>query len=79
MLLSINTNGRNNGSSYRWYILTLAALTFTLVFAMPTMSMPVLFKEISEELDLSLIQIGAVWGISPLAGMFVAGLGISLR
>jgi MFS family permease len=39
------------------------------------MSLPVLFKEISEDLDLSLVQIGTVWGMFPLAGMFVVLLG----
>ncbi|OGO44405.1 MAG: hypothetical protein A2137_02930 [Chloroflexi bacterium RBG_16_58_8] len=34
--------------------------------------MPVLFKEISEDLGLSLVQIGTIWGISSLAGVFVS-------
>jgi len=33
--------------------------------------MPVLFKEISEDLGLSLIQIGSVWGIASLSGVFI--------
>ncbi len=53
----------------------MAALTHTFVVAMPMMSMPVLFKEISEDLDLSLVQIGTVWSMIPLAGMFVVLLG----
>jgi len=53
----------------------LAALTHTFVVAMPMMSMPVLFKEISEDLDLSLVQIGTVWSMIPLAGMFVVLIG----
>ncbi len=63
----------NNETNYRWYILALAALTHTLCVAMPVMCLPVLFKEISEELGLSLVQIGLVWGIAALPGM-VAGL-----
>ena len=47
------------GSRYRWYVLGLAALTYTFAVAMPRMCMPVLFKEISIDLDLSLVQIGA--------------------
>jgi MFS family permease len=39
------------------------------------MSLPVLFKEISEDLGLNLVQIGTVWGMFPLAGMFVVLLG----
>jgi len=39
------------------------------------MSLPVLFKEISVELDLNLVQIGTVWGMIPLAGIFVVLIG----
>ena len=56
-------------SIYKWYILTLAALTFTTAVAIPIMSMPVLFDEISKELGLSLVQVGWVWGISALTGI----------
>lgn len=59
----------SNESSYRWYVLGLAALTMTCASAMPRMCMPVLFKEISIDLDLSLVQIGAIWGTLPLAGV----------
>jgi MFS family permease len=59
-------------SSYRWYMLALCAATATLVVSIPFSCMPVLFKEISEDLDLSLVQIGTVWGIGSLAGVFVS-------
>lgn len=65
----------SSGSNYRWYILTLAALTFTFVVGMPMMCMPVLFEEIAGDLDLDLVQIGAVWGMAPLAGAFVVLVG----
>jgi MFS family permease len=68
-------NAQSNGSSYRWYVLTLVALTHAFVVGMPMMCMPVLFEEISDDLDLSLVQIGAVWGIVPLAGAFVVLIG----
>ena len=74
LLMSILA-GIKNKISYRWYILTLVSLTATLVLAMPMMAMPVLFKEISEELNLNLVQVGTIWGIVPLAGMFVVLLG----
>lgn len=64
-----------NGSNYKWYVLTLGTFTHALAMAMPWMSLPVLFKEISEDLGLSLVQIGTVWGMFPLAGMFVVLLG----
>ena len=57
---------KGSRSTYQWYILALSALTFTFVVAMPIMCMPVLFKEISEDLNLSLVQIGIVWGMIPL-------------
>ena len=56
---------------YRWYILALSAMTFTFAVGIPTMCMPVLFREISEALGLSLVQIGAVWGLVPFSGIFV--------
>ncbi len=68
-------NAESTASSYRWYVLGLAALTHALVVGMPMMCMPVLFEEISEDLDLSLVQIGAVWGVVPLAGAFVVLIG----
>ena len=34
-------------AGYRWYMLTLATLTFTFVMGIPTMSLPVLFEEIA--------------------------------
>jgi MFS family permease len=58
-----------NDSNYRWYIMALAALTSTFAVAAQTMCMPVLFEEISQDLGLSLVQIGLVWGIGALAGI----------
>lgn len=69
---------RKGESNYRWYVLTLAALTHTFAVAMPAMCMPVLFKEISEDLGLSLVQIGAIWGMGALPGMFTGVIGGSI-
>jgi MFS family permease len=57
---------------YRWYILALAALTHTVSVAIPTMCMPVLFKEISADLRLSLVQIGSIWGIMAFPALFTS-------
>jgi len=65
----------NRQSNYRWYILTLAALTHTFAVAMPIMCMPVLFKEIADELGLNLVQVGTVWGMTSLTGVFVCLVG----
>ena len=39
---------------------------------MPAMAIPVLFSEIAEDLGLSLVQIGAIWGAGSLAGLVTA-------
>jgi MFS family permease len=61
--------------NYRWYLLGLSAATSTFVSAIPFSCMPVLFEEISRDLHLSLVQIGTVWGMTSLAGVFVSLLG----
>jgi cyanate permease len=68
-------NSKSSGSNYKWYVLTLAALTLTFTFAMQQICMTVLFKEISEDLGLSLVEIGMVWGIPSLAALFIVFLG----
>ena len=59
-------------SPVRWFLLALASLTSAVVFAAPTMALPVLFAEIAEDLDLTLVQVGAVWGLISFAGLFAA-------
>ena len=59
-------------TGYRWFILALACLTNAFVVAVPSMCIPVLFQEISEDLGLSLVQLGAVWGMIGLAGIFTS-------
>lgn len=68
-------NSESSGSGYKWYVLSLGALTLTFVAAMPMMSLLVLFKEISEDLGLSLVQIGVAWGAIALGGVFVVLVG----
>jgi cyanate permease len=60
-------------TNYRWYVLSVAALTHTLAVAIPSMCLPVLFTEMARDLNLSLVQIGLVWGIGALPGV-VTGL-----
>jgi len=60
------------GSNYKWYILALGTATHVFAVAMSRMSMPVLFQEISEDLNLDLVQIGMIWGIVGLSGLFTA-------
>lgn len=65
----------SNAPAYRWLILGLAMLTNVLAAAAPGMCMPVLFDEIASDLNLSLVQVGAIWGISSLPGIATALLG----
>jgi cyanate permease len=58
-------------SSYRWVMLAAAALTSLLVYAMPAMSLPVLFPEIAADLDLTIVQVGVIWAVSSFTGLFV--------
>ncbi len=66
---AVSVGGQGN---YRWYLLALSTATSTFVTAIPFACMPVLFPEISKDLGLSLVEIGTVWGIVSLAGVFVS-------
>ena len=63
---------------YKWLILALATFTFTFVVAIPQMSLPVLFAEISEDLGLSLVQVGWIWGMGSVLGILVGIIGGSI-
>jgi len=56
-------------------MLVLLAMTGTLVTAMPFSCMPVLFPEIADELGLNLVELGTIWGMGNLAGIFVSLIG----
>jgi sugar phosphate permease len=62
----------DTSTKYRWFILALGITTHILVVGMPYMCMPVLFKEISLDLNLDLVQIGIVWGVISLPSVFCA-------
>jgi predicted MFS family arabinose efflux permease len=61
----------NQKSNYKWYILALAMLSYGAIAGLQRMCLPVLFKEISTELDLNLVSIGTIWGLDPLAGVLI--------
>jgi NNP family nitrate/nitrite transporter-like MFS transporter len=46
-------------------------LTYATIAGAERMAMPVLFKEISADLNLNLFSVGAIWGADPLAGVFI--------
>lgn len=49
-------------SNYRWYILAIAMLAYGIVAGAERHCLPVLFKEISVDLNLSMVSIGTIWG-----------------
>ncbi|MFT3892826.1 MAG: MFS transporter [Anaerolineales bacterium] len=61
--------------NYKWYTLALVVLTNMLVVAMPSMGMSVLAKEISQDLNLNLVQVGFVWGVGSLPAILTSLLG----
>lgn len=62
-------------SRTKWIILILAGITNAIAVAAPSMSLSVLFDEISQKLDLNLVEVGIIWGISSLPGIFTSLLG----
>jgi MFS family permease len=61
-----------SNSMYKWYVLALGTATHVLIAGMPYFCMPVLFKEISDDLGLSLVQVGMIWGVAGLPALFAA-------
>jgi predicted MFS family arabinose efflux permease len=60
---------------YGWLIIALGGLTNIFAVGIPLMCMPVFFNEISKDLNLSLVQIGAAWGMGGLASMIMSPFG----
>ena len=62
-------------SPYRWVILALITLSGFIVMGFPTTGLSALFSEIADSLDLDLVQIGVIWGVGSVMGIFTAVLG----
>jgi predicted MFS family arabinose efflux permease len=65
-------------SAYRWVILLLCALTPLFVVTLPAMSLPPLFTSIAADLNLTLVEVGMVWGVGSFIGIFFALIGGTL-
>jgi MFS family permease len=76
--MSTSTLATKQTSSYRWVMLALCALTPLSVVTLPNMSLPPLFATISHDLGLSLVEIGAIWGMGSFTGIFFALVGGTL-
>ena len=62
-------------SPYRWVILALVTASGFAMMGFPTTGLSAMFSEIADALDLDLVQIGLVWGVSALMGIFTTLLG----
>jgi MFS family permease len=60
---------------YRWVIMALSVVTAALVISIPFSCMPALFEEIRDDLGLTLVQIGTIWGIGSFAALLMNILG----
>ncbi len=65
-------------SPYRWVILALVSLSGFITMGFPIAGLSALFSEIAASLDLDLIQIGVIWGVGMVMGIFTSFLGGSL-
>ncbi|NIM93085.1 MAG: MFS transporter [Anaerolineales bacterium] len=75
--VTLESNQKGNEKRYKkntkWYILGLIVITNITLVAIPNMGMSVLAKEIAQDLGLSLVQVGIVWGVGSVPGI-VTGL-----
>jgi MFS family permease len=65
----------NTAPKYRWFILALGVITHIFAWSLSLFSIPVLFPEISRDLNLNLVQIGVIWGMSFLPTIFISLFG----
>lgn len=69
---------RQSSGSYRWVMLIMCALTPLFVVTLPNLSLPPLFATMSQDLGLSLVDIGMIWGMVSFTGIFFALIGGTL-
>lgn len=67
-----NTSNKNTG---KWTVLILGVITHVFVCGLQIMCLPVLFKEIADELGLNLVQVGSIWGMLPMAALLTNLIG----
>lgn len=66
---------KNRPAKTDWPTMVLVSLSFAIMIAMPTASVPVLFKEIAGDLNLDVVQVGSIWGMISLGSIFVTPVG----
>lgn len=72
---TILTPSERHRSNYRWVILAMVTLSGFIAMGFPGTALSALFSEISETIDLDLIQIGLVWGVGTVMGIITTLLG----
>ena len=65
-------------SPYRWVILAMVSLSGFVTMGFPIAGLSALFSEIAASLKLDLIQIGVIWGVGMVMGIFTSFVGGSL-
>ena len=65
-------------SSFRWVILAMTAVSGFILMGFQTTGLSALFSEIAADVNLDLIQIGLVWGVGTVMGIFTGLIGGSL-
>ncbi|MBN1848340.1 MAG: MFS transporter [Deltaproteobacteria bacterium] len=63
---------KTDHTHYKWFILALGTATYFFTIGIGRPCIPVLFKEILDELGFSIFQIGTIWGMDSFAGALVA-------
>ncbi len=68
-----------HGKNYKYFILGLGCLSSMIVMAIPNTSLSILMPDIREELNLTVAQVGFIWGIgsfpSMISTLFAGALG----
>ena len=62
-------------SNFRWVILAMTTLTGFVAMGFQTTSLSALFSEIAKSVDLDIVQIGFVWGVSTVMGIVTTVIG----
>ncbi len=65
----------NQESPYRWVLLALLTATAFVLVGFPTTGFSVMFSEIAESLDLDMVELGGIWGVSSAMGIVTAFVG----
>lgn len=65
-------------SNFRWVILAMTTLTGFIAMGFQTTGLAALFSQIAQSVNLDLVQIGLVWGVSTVMGIFTTVIGGSL-